>query len=100
MRLPLLNLSWRCLAIAPYVLFTYSLKYIDTGRASILASCEPITATFLGILIYKEIPSVISVIGIVLILAAVVLLSNPNWGKGKINYLSSSPSKSNTLILL
>ncbi|MGI6684470.1 MAG: EamA family transporter [Bacillota bacterium] len=63
---------------APYVLFTYSLKYIDTGRASILASCEPVTATFLGIWLYKEIPSVLSVIGIVLILTALVLLSNPN----------------------
>ena len=66
------------LSVAPYILFTLSLKYIDTGRASILASCEPITATILGIIIYKEIPSIISLIGIVLVLLALALLSKPS----------------------
>jgi drug/metabolite transporter, DME family len=65
-------------SVAPYILFTFSLKYLDIGRASILASGEPITATLIGLLLYKEIPSVFSVIGIVLVLAALALLSNPN----------------------
>ncbi|NLW06573.1 MAG: DMT family transporter [Clostridia bacterium] len=46
-----------------------------TGRASILASCEPVAATVLGVLLYKEIPTVISVVGMVLILTAIILLS-------------------------
>ncbi|KMT22566.1 transporter [Clostridium cylindrosporum DSM 605] len=65
-------------SVAPYVLFTFSLKYMDTGGASILASCEPVTATLLGLMIYKEIPSVLSIIGIALVLVALALLSNPS----------------------
>lgn len=64
-------------SVIPYVLFTFCLKYMDTGRASILASCEPITATFIGLIIYNEVPSVIAVIGIVLVLVALSLLSKP-----------------------
>lgn len=62
---------------APYILFTISLKYLDIGRASILASGEPVVATLIGLLIFNEIPSLLSVIGIVLVLVALALLSKP-----------------------
>lgn len=65
-------------AAAPYILFTISLKHIEIGRASILASGEPVTATLIGLLVFKEIPTLLSVIGIVLVLAALALLSKPD----------------------
>jgi drug/metabolite transporter (DMT)-like permease len=65
-------------SVAPYILFTLSLKYIDIGRASILASGEPVTATLIGLLIYKEHPSLLSAIGLGLVLAALALLSKPD----------------------
>jgi drug/metabolite transporter (DMT)-like permease len=65
-------------AAAPYILFTFSLKYLDIGRASILASGEPVTATLIGLLIFKEVPSLISVVGIMLVLTALALLSKPD----------------------
>ncbi len=62
---------------APYILFTFSLNYMDIGRASILVSSEAVMATILGLLLYREIPSLLSIIGIVLVLAALALLSKP-----------------------
>lgn len=65
-------------ALLPYLLYTYGLKYIDAGKASILVSFEPVAATIFGIFLYSEIPGAISIIGIVLVLFALVLLNMPN----------------------
>lgn len=65
-------------SVAPYILFTISLKYIDIGRASILTSGEPVVATLIGLLLYEEFPSLLSVVGIGLVLAALALLSKPD----------------------
>ena len=65
-------------ALLPYLLYTYGLKYIDAGKASILVSCEPVAATIFGIFLYNEIPGPISVIGIAVVLFALVLLNLPN----------------------
>ena len=65
-------------ALLPYLLYTYGMKYIDTGKASIIVSCEPVAATIFGIIIYSEIPTVLSVIGIAVVLFALVLLNLPN----------------------
>ena len=59
----------------PYLLYTYGLTGLETGKASILASVEPVVATLVGILIFAEKPTLIAAIGIVLVLAAVVLLN-------------------------
>lgn len=59
--------------VFPYILYTYGLKYIENGRASILASVEPVVATLLGIIIYHEKMTANGLIGMVLILGAIVL---------------------------
>lgn len=56
---------------------------MDAGKAYILASGEPIAAMFFGIFFYHEIPTVLSVIGVLLTLTALTLLSLPE----KINSL-------------
>ncbi|MDO6994708.1 DMT family transporter [Brachyspira innocens] len=61
--------------ILPYVFYTVSLNYMDTGKASILASCEPIAASVFGIIFFNEIPNIFSVIGIILTITALTLLS-------------------------
>jgi len=62
-------------SLLPYVLYTYSLKFIETGKAAILSSVEPVAAAILGVIIYTEIPSMITLAGMALVLAAVVLLN-------------------------
>mgnify|MGYP000948784503 CR=1 FL=1 len=65
-----------CAAI-PYALYNFALKHIEAGKASILASCEPVAATFFGLIIYKEYPSWIAIIGLIIVVLALVLLSKP-----------------------
>ena len=50
---------------------------MDAGKASILASGEPIAAMIFGVFFYHEIPTVLSVIGVLLTLTALTLLSIP-----------------------
>ena len=66
-----------CTSVFPYAFFTIALGHMDAGKASILASGEPIAAMFFGIFFYHEIPTVLSVIGVLLTLTALTLLSIP-----------------------
>lgn len=66
-----------CTSVFPYAFFTIALGHMDAGKASILASGEPIAAMFFGIFFYHEIPTVLSVIGVLLTLTALTLLSLP-----------------------
>ena len=59
----------------PYLLYTFGLTGLETGRASILASVEPVVATLLGVLVYHEKLSLTGALGILCVLAAVVLLN-------------------------
>lgn len=68
--------------VLPYTLYNYGLNTIENGKASIIASVEPLVATFLGILIYHEKMSVGGVVGMILILGALVLC---NSGAGSAN---------------
>ena len=59
----------------PYLLYTYGLTGLETGRASIMASVEPVVATLVGALVFHESMSLLSALGVALVLAAVVLLN-------------------------
>lgn len=68
--------------VLPYTLYNYGLNTIENGKASIIASVEPLVATLLGIMIYHEKMSVGGVVGMILILGALVLC---NSGAGSTN---------------
>ncbi len=59
----------------PYLLYTYSLTGLENGKASVLASVEPMVATLLGIFVYHEKLTVWSLLGLALVLGAIVLLN-------------------------
>ena len=58
----------------PYLLYTYGLIGIENGKASIMASIEPVVATLCGVFIYNEGLTVMSTVGILLVLSAIVML--------------------------
>lgn len=61
--------------IMTYVLFTYSMKYIEAGKATIIeAASEPITALILGILLLNEIPSPLNLLGMAITLLGLIIL--------------------------
>lgn len=61
--------------IAPYLLYTYGLKFVDNSRASIIASIEPVTATALGILLFQEKLTLPIAAGMILVLLGMAIAS-------------------------
>lgn len=61
--------------VLPYLLYTAGLSYVENGPASVMATVEPVVATLLGLVVFSEIPTISSFIGMTLVLAALVLLS-------------------------
>lgn len=58
----------------PY-LYTRGLEGLENGKASIMASIEPVVATVVGVIIYHETPTLMSAAGVILVLSAIVLLN-------------------------
>ncbi|MDR1188201.1 MAG: DMT family transporter [Bifidobacteriaceae bacterium] len=69
-------------SVLPYMLFTYGMRFMETGTASILASIDPVCAAVWGFAIYHERPDWIMILGIVLVLAGVTVLNVPGGLKG------------------
>ena len=67
--------------VAPYLLYTTGLRYVENGPASVMASVEPVMATLLGLVAFGEKPTLTALLGMALVLGALILLST--GGKGK-----------------
>ena len=61
--------------VTPYTLYTIGLKGIDTGKASIIACVEIVAASVVGMILYSEFPSLLAVIGLIIVIASVVVLN-------------------------
>lgn len=66
----------------PYLFFTYGLSGLPAGKVSIIASIEPVVATLVGMVFFREKLTLFSAAGIILVLAAIVLT---NTGAGTEN---------------
>lgn len=62
-------------AVIPFLSYTLGLRTVEASRAGILATIEPMVATLIGILFFSEPLTLLSGSGILLILAAVILLN-------------------------
>ena len=62
-------------AVIPFLAYTLGLRSVEAGKAGILATIEPLVATLIGILVFSEPLTILSGIGIILILSAVILLN-------------------------
>ena len=65
-------------AVIPFLLYTLGLEQVEASRAAILATIEPMVATLIGVVVFHEYLTVLSVLGILCILAAIVLLNHPS----------------------
>ncbi len=64
----------------PYLCYTKGLSGMENGTASVIASIEPVVATVLGILIYKEEMTFVNAFGMILVVASIVMLNvNENF---------------------
>lgn len=62
-------------AVIPFLAYTLGLERVEASKAGIIATIEPMVATLIGILFFLEPLTVISGLGILLILSAVILLN-------------------------
>lgn len=64
--------------VLPYIFYTLGLEGMESGRASIIASIEPVTATAVGVLVYRERLSFMGAIGAMIVIASIVIVNfNP-----------------------
>ncbi|MBO4976460.1 MAG: EamA family transporter [Lachnospiraceae bacterium] len=59
----------------PFTLYTIGLAHMDTSRAAVLATLEPIVTTMVGTILYKESLTLSMLAGIILVLVSSILIS-------------------------
>ena len=62
-------------AVIPFLAYTLGLESVEASKAGIIATIEPMVATLIGIFVFSEPLTVMSGIGILLILSAVIVLN-------------------------
>ena len=62
--------------VLPYLLYTYGLKYVEAGYASILAMLEPVVGCLIGLTVLGESLTAPKAAGLFFILAAIVILNS------------------------
>lgn len=62
-------------AVIPFLAYTLGLRSVEASKAGILATVEPMVATLIGILVFSEPLTLMSALGVLLILSAVIILN-------------------------
>lgn len=63
-------------SLLPSVAYMYGMKYVDAGKVAILeAGAEPAAALLAGLILYSELPSMLGFAGMIISVAAVMLLA-------------------------
>ena len=60
--------------VLPYILYTAGLAKVEAGKASIMASLEPVVAALTGVVLFSEPMGVQTLLGILCVLAGVYIL--------------------------
>ncbi|MCH5262771.1 MAG: DMT family transporter [Lachnospiraceae bacterium] len=71
----LIALTGLVTAVIPFLCYTLGLEQVDASRAAILATIEPMVATLIGVVVFHESMTLMSVVGVMCIIAAIVLLN-------------------------
>lgn len=81
------------MAIGPQLLghgsFNYALKYMPAAILGLLSLTEPVGSTILAYMLFEEVPSTLSLLGMIVTLGAVVLALTPGLLRKKKNNNSS-----------
>jgi drug/metabolite transporter, DME family len=71
--------------VLAYLLYTKGLAYIESGQAAIIATVEPIIATLLGVILYKEGMGWLQMLGTGLIFCSVILVNRTGRKNSHLN---------------
>jgi len=61
--------------LIPNLSYLVGLKYVETSKASIMSSIEPVMATLFGLLLFREVPTIGGFTGMCLVVSAIILLN-------------------------
>ncbi len=61
--------------VLPYILYTVGLTGVENSKAAVIAAVEPVMAALLGLIVFREVPDMPAAVGMVLVLAAVLVLN-------------------------
>jgi len=64
--------------IVPYLLYTWGLNYVESGKAGIIVAVEPVVGSLIGMLAYGEPHNIEKIMGLMLVISAIVLLNIPD----------------------
>lgn len=56
-----------------YIFYTAGLRYIESGKAAILSTVEPVVAIIIGLLVYQEVVTIWQGVGMAFVIASVLL---------------------------
>jgi drug/metabolite transporter (DMT)-like permease len=78
--LPLVGIAFVS-TVLPYLLYTWGLQHIDSGKAAILVAVEPVVGSVIGMTVFGEPHDFAKLIGIGLIIAAIITLNTGGFFK-------------------
>lgn len=61
--------------LLPFTLYTLGLKHTDPSKASVMAFIEPMVATIVGVIIFKETLKISNILGILLIFVSICIIN-------------------------
>ncbi|MFV8827307.1 DMT family transporter [Alkalihalobacterium sp. APHAB7] len=62
--------------VLAFIFYTNGLKQVEAGKASIIATLEPVVAAFIGMLFYSEILTLWQYIGVLFVIFSVIIVQN------------------------
>jgi drug/metabolite transporter (DMT)-like permease len=60
--------------VLAYIFYTKGLSYVESSKASITATIEPVVAASVGVFMFGEILSLLQIAGIILVIVAVIMM--------------------------
>lgn len=73
-QIPLVVLGSVITLALPYLIYSYALRYIESSKASIIASFEVAAASLFGVILYQERLGIFNIAGILCVILALILL--------------------------
>lgn len=64
-----------CVGVAPYLFLAIAVENIEPSLAVMLAQCEPLAAMVFGAVFFGEMPTVLSIMGLLITVTALIIIS-------------------------
>lgn len=64
--------------VLPFILYTKGLSKLESSKASLIATLEPVVASILGFVVFREEITITKVVGILFVIAALIIIREKN----------------------